>query len=279
MITRTATAPDGVTLGWWQVGSGPGLLVLHGAMESGVSHRELAEALSDQFTVHLLDRRGRGLSGPYPATYDLQSEVDDVRTVLAATGASNVFGVSSGAVIALESAAYVKKAAIFEPPLFATRERPVAALAQLDAGLAAGDLHDAMVTGMVFVEMGPAFLRRLPRPLLKKLTALGIRQDAKNTAEGYVPMGKLGPLLHYDFTLSASASGDFARYAGITAEVLLINGTRSPAFLRDSVASLARVLPGAQHVVLEGLDHAASGNAAQRGKPAVVADVLRAFFA
>ncbi|NUR47556.1 MAG: alpha/beta hydrolase [Hamadaea sp.] len=274
MITRRTTAPDGATLGWYSIGSGPGLLILHGAMESAVSHRELAEALSDQFTVHLLDRRGRGLSGPYGAL----SEVDDVRAVLAATETSQVFGVSSGAIVALEAAAFVKKAAIFEPPLFGSSSRPVAALAQLDASLAAGDVLDALVTGMLFAEMGPAFLRRLPRPVLRRLTGLGVRADARRDTPGYVPMGDLGPLLHYDFALSAQASGQFDRYAGITAEVLLLNGTRSPAYLRESVASLARVLPSARHVQLDGLDHGASGNADRRGKPGVVASVLRDFF-
>jgi len=280
MISRTTTAPDGVTLGWYSVGSGPGVLVLHGSMESAVSHLELAQALSDQFTVHLLDRRGRGLSGPYPASYDVRSEVADVRAVLSATESVNVFGVSSGAIIALEAASFVKKAAVFEPPLFPSATSPAAALAQLDASLATGDVPDAMVTGMLAAEMGPAFLRRLPRPLLRGLTSMGIRQDARRGgAEGYVPMGDLGPLLHYDFTLSAQASGSFDRYAGITADVLLLNGTRSPSFLRESVASLARVLPSARHVLLEGLDHGASGNANRRGKPSVVASVLRAFFA
>ncbi|MEV0271732.1 alpha/beta hydrolase [Hamadaea sp. NPDC050747] len=279
MITRTTTAPDGATLGWYSIGSGPGLLILHGAMESAVSHRELAEALSDQFTVHLLDRRGRGLSGPYPAPGVPQSEVDDVRAVLAATETSQVFGVSSGAIVALEAAAFVKKAAIFEPPIFSSAAVPAAALARLDASLAAGEVVDALVTGMLAAEMGPAFLRRVPRPVLRSLTALGVRADARRAGvDGHVPMGELGRLLHYDFALSAQASGQFDRYAGITAEVLLLNGTRSPAYLRESVASLARVLPSARHVQLDGLDHGASGNADRRGKPGVVASVLRDFF-
>ncbi|NUR72130.1 MAG: alpha/beta hydrolase [Hamadaea sp.] len=275
MITRTTTAPDGVTLGWYSVGTGPGLLILHGAMESAVSHLELAEALSDQFTVHLLDRRGRGLSGPYGS----MSEVEDVRAALAATETSCVFGVSSGAILALEAASLVKKAAIFEPPLFSSVSRPATALAHLDAALADGDVIDALVTGMLAAEMGPAFLRRLPRPVLRRLTALGVRADARRVSPGYVPMGELGPLLHHDFALSARFSGQFDRYAGITADVLLLNGTRSPAFLQESVASLARVLPSARHVLLEGLDHGASGNADRRGKPAVVASALRTFFA
>ena len=36
-------------------------------MQSGLSQRDLAEALADRFTVVLPDRRGRGASGPFGA--------------------------------------------------------------------------------------------------------------------------------------------------------------------------------------------------------------------
>src|SRR5438477_4496424 len=120
IVTESVTSHDGTTIGYRRVGDGPGLVVLHGAMESSRSHLQLAEALADSFTVFLPDRRGRGLSGPYPAGYSVRTEVDDMAAVLAKTGAQYVFGVSSGAIIwlyaALELPA-IRKAAIFEPPL------------------------------------------------------------------------------------------------------------------------------------------------------------------
>ncbi|NUT37059.1 MAG: alpha/beta hydrolase [Hamadaea sp.] len=277
----TATAPDGVTLGYRELGDGPGLVVVHGSMQSSHSHLDLARALAADVTVYLPDRRGRGLSGPFAPGYTTQSEVDDLAALLTATGARAVFGVSSGAIVLLATALarpdLVHQAVIFEPPLFADPAEPAAILAGFDRELAAGDLPAAMVTGMLGAQMGPPILQRVPRGLLKRLTSLGMKADDKKTADGHIPMRQLGPLLHHDFTLAVENSGPFERYAGIQAEVLLLNGSKSPAYLRESVASLARVLPAAQRVELPGLDHGASGNAAERGKPEVVADAIRTF--
>lgn len=65
--TGTVTSKDGTTIGYRQLGQGPGVVMLHGAMESAQSHMQLATALADAFTVYLPDRRGRGLSGPFGA--------------------------------------------------------------------------------------------------------------------------------------------------------------------------------------------------------------------
>src|SRR5690349_2181487 len=117
------TATDGTALGYRQIGDGskPALIIVHGAMQSSDSHRELALALADTFTVYLPDRRGRGLSGPFPQTgYGVQTEVDDLAVLLRQTGARHVMGVSAGALVCLSAALTVPQiaqAVIFEPPL------------------------------------------------------------------------------------------------------------------------------------------------------------------
>ncbi len=63
-----AKAPDGGQLSYYSIGSGPSILVLHGAMSYALSNEEMAVALSPHYTVHLVSRRGRGLSDPYPAS-------------------------------------------------------------------------------------------------------------------------------------------------------------------------------------------------------------------
>lgn len=65
---------DGTTIGYRQIGSGPGLVLLHGAMTSGQDFTSLAEGLADAFTTYLPDRRGRGLSGPFGADYSMQKD-------------------------------------------------------------------------------------------------------------------------------------------------------------------------------------------------------------
>src|SRR5262249_25070500 len=95
---------DGATIGYRQLGHGPGIVALHGAMESSKSHMQLAEALAGRFTVYLPDRRGRGLSGPYGDGYNMQREVEDLDALLTKTGARRGFGVSAGGLICLHAA-------------------------------------------------------------------------------------------------------------------------------------------------------------------------------
>jgi hypothetical protein len=49
--TGFVTSQDGTTIGYRQLGHGPGVVLLHGGMESAQSHMQLAEQLSDAFTV------------------------------------------------------------------------------------------------------------------------------------------------------------------------------------------------------------------------------------
>jgi len=116
----TVTSKDGTAISYRQLGSGPGLVLIQGAMGSAQTYMELARDLADTFTVILPERRGRGLSGPIGDGYSIRKEVEDLEALLARTGASNVFGLSSGALILLETArtsAAIGKAVIFEPPL------------------------------------------------------------------------------------------------------------------------------------------------------------------
>ena len=92
----SVTSKDGTTIGYRQLGHGPGIVLLHGAVASAHNHMQLAEALADAFTIYVPDRRGRGLSGPFGNDYSIQKEVEDMDALLTKTGAHNVFGVSSG---------------------------------------------------------------------------------------------------------------------------------------------------------------------------------------
>ena len=57
--TGFVTSQDGTRIGYRQIGHGPGVVVVHGTMSSGYNHMQLAEQLSDAFTIYLIDR-GRG---------------------------------------------------------------------------------------------------------------------------------------------------------------------------------------------------------------------------
>src|SRR5260370_21101604 len=104
---HTITSPDGTTIAYDRTGAGEPLVLVGGAF----SYRrypaqvKLAELLAARFTVYSYDRRGRGDSGD-TAPYAVEREIEDLAAVIgAAGGRAHVWGLSSGAVLALEAPA------------------------------------------------------------------------------------------------------------------------------------------------------------------------------
>src|SRR5689334_21729122 len=96
------TSADGTVIGYRQLGSGPGLILVHGGMMGAQSFMKLGQMLASDFTVYIVDRRGRGLSGPH-GDYSLAKESQDIRAVIKATGSTNIFGLSAGGIVALQT--------------------------------------------------------------------------------------------------------------------------------------------------------------------------------
>ena len=244
-------------------------------------NEELAAELSASHTVYLPDRRGRGLSGPHRTDHDIQTELDDLAALLAATGARDILGVSSGAIIALEAGLRLPdlgRIAIFEPPLIVGDSLSVAFVARYREELARGDLAAALVTGMKGSKMGPPLFAYVPRSLLRVLTAAAMRRQEREQRPPEVSMRVLAPTLGYDFRLVEQVRDRLGVYADISAEMLLLGGEVSPAYLRTAMDALAAALPEARRVVLYGMGHGATGNARYGGRPQAVAPYLREFF-
>jgi pimeloyl-ACP methyl ester carboxylesterase len=280
-VTGAVVSKDGTTIGYRQLGRGPGLVVLHGAMESAQSHMQLAQALADTYTVYLPDRRGRGLSGPYGSRDGVQQDVEDMDALLTKTGAHDVFGVSSGAIISLQAALTlpaIHRAAIFEPPFMFDGSAPTAWLTRFDHEMSQGKVAAAMITGMKGAEMGPPMLNLIPRWLLERMTTMMMASEDKKASGDDVTMRLLAPTLHYDFQLVIEMDGALERFRAVRAEVLLLGGSKSPAYLTSAVDALEKVLPHVTRVEFPGLGHEASGNADRRGQPERVAQELRRFF-
>ena len=109
------------------------------------SSLQLVELLAPRFTVVNYDRRGRGDSGD-AATYAVEREVEDLAALVEATGgAADVFGMSSGGVLALRAAAAgvpFRRAVVYQPPFTvdASGHLPPADFEQrLDELVASGD--------------------------------------------------------------------------------------------------------------------------------------------
>lgn len=280
--TGSVTSNDGTTIGYRQLGHGPGVVLLHGAFSSAHNHMQLAEALADAFTVYVPDRRGRGLSGPYRGDHRIRKDVEDLDALLTRTGAHNVFGVSSGGIICLQAALTlpaIHKAAIYEPPFFNNGSVPTAILTRFDKEIAQGNVAAALITGMKGAQMGPPIFNVIPRWLLELLVSMAMKSEDKKGSGGYIPMRALAPTLRYDFQILVETSGKLESFRAIRAEVLLLGGSKSPAYLNVALDALEKVLPHAKRVEFPGLDHAASWNTDRGGNPEPVAQELRRFFA
>lgn len=286
-ITGSVISADGTTIGYRQYGHGPGIVLVQGAMGSAQNFMQLAGMLSGAFTVYVPDRRGRGLSPlPYSKDYRIQKDVQDVEALLANTSAHAVFGLSSGAVICLEAARMlpaIRKAAIYEPPLFMSSSEPTAFVTRFEQEMAQGKVAAALVTAMKGAQMGPPILGAMPRFLLESLTNMVMKSEDKKGSGEYLPMRELAPALQYDFQIVAEMSGKLENFRALSAEVLLLGGSKSPAYLKVALDALEQVLPQVKRVELPGLGHADAWNYDKQrnpdGKPEVVAQELCRFFA
>jgi pimeloyl-ACP methyl ester carboxylesterase len=281
MITLdTVTSADGTAIACHRLGYGPGLVLLHGMMQTGHSNIELARHLAGDFTCYVPDRRGRGRSGPCGPDHGLRQEIEDLTALLEATGADNVVGVSAGAIIALRTALAmpsVRKVVAFEPPLDLDGSTPAGWLDRFDREIAAGRIPAALVTGMRAARLGPPVFNVMPRALLELLTAMMLKKQDKAAVDGETTYRELAPTIHHDAQVVAETAGDLDVYRSMGAEVLLLGGTKSPAHLRSALTALQGVLPRARRVDLAGLDHSATSNAAMRGRPERVAEEIRRF--
>src|SRR3954451_12834623 len=124
----TITSADGTTIAYDTIGDGPVVILVDGALchrTSGPSG-PLAARLAEHFTVVTYDRRGRGDSGD-TAPYSVDREVEDLAALVeAAGGSAMLYGISSGAVLALHAAsrvADVESIALYEPPFIVDGSR------------------------------------------------------------------------------------------------------------------------------------------------------------
>jgi hypothetical protein len=102
--------------------------------------------------------------------------------------------------------------------------------------------------------------------------------EDKKARDDDVTMRMLAPTLHYDFQLVIEMDGALESFGALRAEVLLLGGSKSPAYLTRAVDALEKVLPNVTRVEFPGLGHEASGNTDRRGQPDRVAQELRRFF-
>lgn len=242
---------DGTHIAFDKVGQGPALILVGGAF----SYRrfpgqvQLANLLMDRYTVYNYDRRGRGDSGD-AKTYEIGREIEDLQAILnEAGGTAYVWGLSSGAVLALHAAASglnITKLALHEPPFIvdAADRRPPRDFLQHVSELIAEDRRAETIKYFMTKGMGaPSFvvgMMRFMPTVWKKLMAVAhtLPYDAA-LMDGYMD-GRPLPA---------------GKWNHVTMPTLVIEGAESPVSLRKGAQALANVLPKAHLISKKGLGH------------------------
>ena len=249
-FTRHAvTSADGTTISYLTIGAGPAVIVLPGALTVAADYADLARGLAPHFTVHVLDRRGHGASGPQGEQYSVDQEVADVDAVRTGTGAQFLVGHSFGGFVALEAARRTPgftRVALYEPGVSIDGSMPTGWMEPTERYLADGADLDALTE---FVRGTTPDSAGTPHWLLRPILPVVIE---KNTRE---QMYALLPAAVREHRELARLDSTYREYARIAAPVLLIRGGQSDASTDRTAAQLASVIPHARRMTLTGLDH------------------------
>lgn len=236
----TVISPDGTTIGYESVGAGPPLLLVHGSTGTRARWSSVTPALARRYTVHAMDRRGRGLSTAEMQPYSLGREAEDVAAVAETLG-GNVYalGHSYGALAVLEAALITpafRRIMLYEPPI-------------PSPGRGGGSPDGwARITAMPDPRgILEAFYRETLHLPLSEIKDLADREFSYVADSIAHTAGR--ELTH------ASAYRVTARHAAITVPVRMLLGTESPAYFRAAATALAARIPDATVVALRGQGH------------------------
>ncbi len=250
----TVVSKDGTVIAYDRVGQGPPVILVDGALgyrALGFT-ADLARELAPHFTVYDYDRRGRGDSGN-TLPFSVEREVEDIDALIReAGGAACVYGISSGACLALEAASRlgraVKKLALYEPPYWSdpgALEEWRQYLADISKAISEGRRGAAVARFMQIVRTPPEMIA-------------GMRQSP-----AWPMLEAVAPTLEYDAAaMGKDRTAPIERAACVTAQTLVMNG-EDPAFpfMDTTAAALAEAIPHAVHRVLTGQTHNVSSQA------------------
>lgn len=245
---KRVLSKDGTPIAFDRQGKGSPVILVDGALcyrGMGPSG-PLAKLLAWYFTVFTYDRRGRGQSGD-TGLYTMEREVEDIEALVnEAGGTAFVWGASSGAVLALEAANRlpgIRKLALYEAPFIVDDSRPTTEndWIRIREAVAAGRRSDALQLFLKAVG-APGFFIALMRlmPAWSKLKAVARTLPYDGAIVEDNQRGKPLPP---------------SRWASVTVPTLVVDGGKSPAWMRRANRSLANVLPNAQYRTLEGQTH------------------------
>lgn len=258
---KTVTSKDGTTIAFDQSGKGPAVILVDGALQYRAFDQgmaQLADLLAPHFTVIHYDRRRRGdstdmLSNGFEPVAALEREIEDIDVLIDAVGGSaSLYGISSGAALAMEAAIRlgnkVKKLAMYEAPYNddeTARKAWKEYTKQLAELLAAGRRADAVGLFMMLVGASAADVQEMHHHPLWPLWE------------------SVAPSLAYDHIadLGEDASIPTEKAARVSVPTLVMDGSESFPFMHITAEKLAEAIQSAQHRTLEGQTHEVASEA------------------
>lgn len=239
-----ATSKDGTTIGVNRSGEGPPLLLVHGTTADHRRWAGISPRLEAHFTVHAMDRRGRGMSGD-GAVYALEREAEDVAAVLEAIGEpAFVLGHSYGALATLEAALLTDRIArmiLYEPPVpVEPGSLPTGAADRMQALVDRGENEAALEIFFREVVGMPDHEFEVYRALPMWPVRVG-----------------LAPTVPREMAIEHLYRFEPERYEGLRVPTLLLLGGDSPPLFRRALEAVAEALPNGQIAVMPGEQHVA----------------------
>ena len=246
----SVTSRDGTRIAFEKSGNGPALIIVNGAL----SHRKLygdtalLQMLGQHFTTYTYDRRGRGESSDVQP-YAVAREIEDIEALITnAGGQAYLYGVSSGAALALRAAATlgpakVPKLAMYEPPYGPESEEFEQQKQQVNQIITSGQPGEAAAFFLEAIGTPPEAL-----------------EGMKSSPE-WEEIKKIDFTLAYDFEVlgNGMVPADITR--AITIPTLVMDGEKSMDFMHATADQLAKHIPSAERKTLTGQTHQAAAGA------------------
>ena len=260
-MTSFVASRDGTRIAYQVAGDGACVILVDGAFcyrRLGPMAKLSAE-LAPHFRVVSYDRRARGESGD-TRPYAMEREIEDLAALIAASGGSAcVYGISSGAALALAAAAAglpILRLALYEPPFMVgpnARTLPADRLAVLRRMIAEDRRSDAVKYYMCELIGMPRLMPGIMQflPMWKKLKSVA-------------------PSLPYDCEIMGDFKVPEERARRVGVPTLVMHGSKTWPVLRAAAPAVASAISGARQQILSGQTHNVSA--------AVMGPLLRDFF-
>jgi pimeloyl-ACP methyl ester carboxylesterase len=230
-----------------------------------------ARALSEHFTVHTIERRGRGESGPQGDDYSIVKECEDVLALQAETGAALLVGHSYGGLVALEvgrNNQTFSKIAVYEPGVSIEGSMPTAWMQGYEKKLSDRRRVDALVE--FTLADAPPRIQKIPRWLMKLLLLVLV-----SCSRQYRQMLDLLDQNLREWREIARLDSCYEHYREVAGGVLIMYGGRSDSkAVTLATQRLAAILPHSVTKEFPQLDHFGI----ERTAPREVANAVSDYF-